>query len=122
MERFFALTGCFFALTAVAIGALGAHFLQSRLSSASLITLETAAKYQMYHAFALFFVAYALGRWPSVIAPTSGWLFLVGTTVFSGSLYVLIATDQRWLGMLTPIGGTLLLIGWINLMFNLTKI
>ena len=112
MERFFALTGCFFALTAVAIGAFGAHFLQSRLSSASLVTLETA----------LFFVAYALGRWPSVIAPASGWLFLVGTTVFSGSLYVLIATDQRWLGMLTPIGGTLLLIGWINLMFNLTKI
>ncbi|HIF39017.1 MAG TPA: DUF423 domain-containing protein [Gemmatimonadetes bacterium] len=121
MERIFALTGCLFALTAVAIGAFGAHFLQSRLPSISLVTLETAVKYQMYHAFALFFVTYALGKWPSVMAPTSGWLFLAGTILFSGSLYILIATEQRWVGMLTPIGGTLLIIGWVNLIFNLMK-
>jgi len=121
MERFFALAGCIFAVVAVVIGAFGAHFLQSRLPTDSLVTLETAVRYQMYHALSLFFVAYSLGKWPSVVSPVSGWLFLSGIIVFSGSLYILVATEQRWIGMLTPVGGMLLIGGWINLFINLTR-
>ena len=121
MERFFALTGCFFALMSVVVGAFGAHFLAARLSPSSLDTLETAARYQMYHALALFFFVYALGKWPNVITPMTGWLFVVGTIIFSGSLYILLATGQRWMGMVTPIGGTLLILGWVTLFFDLLK-
>lgn len=69
MERFFALAGCVFALVAVVIGAFGAHFFQSRLPTDSLVTLETAVRYQMYHALSLFFVAYSLenGLLPSLL-------------------------------------------------------
>tara|TARA_B100000586_G_C19732803_1_gene270504 strand:+ start:19 stop:387 length:369 start_codon:yes stop_codon:yes gene_type:complete len=121
MERFFALTGCFFAMTAVVMGAFGSHLLQSKLPASSLNTLEIAVRYQMYHALAIFFVVYALGRWPSLAISMSGWLFVFGILFFSGSLYVLIATEQRWLGMITPIGGILLICGWINLFLNLLK-
>ena len=121
MERVFALLGCLFALTSVVIGAFGAHFLSSRLTATSLQTLETAVRYQMYHALALFFVVYALGRWPGTITLVPGWFFVTGTIVFSGSLYILVATGQRWMGMITPIGGVLLILGWLVLCLNLMK-
>ena len=121
MERLFALVGCLFALTSVVIGAFGAHFLSSRLNATSLLTLETAVRYQMYHGLALFFVVYALGRWPGTVTLLPGWLFVAGTMLFSGSLYILVATGQRWMGMITPIGGILLILGWLALGLNLMK-
>ena len=102
------------AATGVALGAFGAHALRSRLSPRDLEIFETAVRYQMYHAFALFVAAALLARG---IAPAAGaaWAFIVGTLVFSGSLYTMVFTGTRWLGAITPIGGAAFIVGWIML-------
>jgi uncharacterized membrane protein YgdD (TMEM256/DUF423 family) len=98
---------------AVAAGAFGAHGLKKRLPADLLEIFETAARYQMYHALALIAVAWAATRWPeSGAVTTAGWGFVVGTVVFSGSLYALALSGVRWLGAITPIGGVALLVGW----------
>lgn len=96
----------------VAAGAFGAHALEARLDPRMLEVFETAARYQMYHALALLFVAIAVERWPGVLARASGWSFVAGTVVFCGSLYVLALTGARWLGAVTPLGGVCFLAGW----------
>jgi uncharacterized membrane protein YgdD (TMEM256/DUF423 family) len=97
----------------VALGAFGAHGLKDRLSSDALSTYETAVRYQMFHALALLAVAYALTRWPdSNLPPVAGWLFVAGTVLFSGSLYLLSLTDVRWLGAIAPLGGAAFIAGW----------
>jgi len=112
MERIFALIGSLMALLAVVFGAFGAHALRARLSPGDLAIFETGVRYQMYHALALFAVAWAVSRWPSGATTVAGWLFVVGVLVFSGSLYVLVLTGQRWLGAVTPLGGLALVCGW----------
>ncbi len=115
MERTFALMGSLLAMIAVVLGAFGAHALRGRLSPEDLATFETGVRYQMYHALALFAVAWAASRWPSGASTAAGWLFVVGIVVFSGSLYVLVMTGQRWLGAVTPLGGLLMICGWAAL-------
>jgi uncharacterized membrane protein YgdD (TMEM256/DUF423 family) len=115
MDRGFAVAGSLSALIAVAAGAFGAHALRARLAEDLLVVFETAARYQMYHAFALLFVAWAATQWPSTTLFVAGCLFLGGTVLFSGSLYLLALTGIRWWGALTPVGGVLLLAGWVSL-------
>jgi uncharacterized membrane protein YgdD (TMEM256/DUF423 family) len=115
MDRSFAVAGSFSALLAVAAGAFGAHALRARLPGDLLAVFETAARYQMYHAFALLFVAWAATQWPSAALRAAGWLFLGGTALFSGSLYLLALTGTRWWGAVTPLGGLLFLGGWLAL-------
>ena len=115
MERTFVMIGSALGFVAVAAGAFGAHALRARLTPGDLEIFETAARYQMYHALALLGVAWAVSRWPGSAAVTAGWFFLAGTLVFSGSLYLLVLTGQRWLGAVTPIGGVALLAGWLAL-------
>jgi uncharacterized membrane protein YgdD (TMEM256/DUF423 family) len=115
MERTFFLIGALSAFVGVAAGAFGAHGLKSRLSADMLATFETGVRYQMYHALALFAAAWAHARWPGALTNASGWLFIAGTLVFSGSLYLLALTGQRWLGAVTPIGGLAFLAGWLCL-------
>ncbi len=105
MERIFFGLGAILAGIAVGLGAFGAHALRGTLSPEDLVTFETGVRYQMYHALALLAVAWALGRWDTVLLEWAGWLFLLGTLVFSGSLYILVLTGQRWLGAVTPLGG-----------------
>ena len=112
MERTFAGLGAVFALVAVALGAFGAHGLRSTLSAADMATFETAARYQMYHALGLLAVAWVYTRWPGTLVAVAGWLFVAGILVFSGSLYTLVLTGQRWLGAVTPLGGLFFLVGW----------
>ena len=100
------------AMLAVLLGAFGAHALRARLSPADLAIFETGVRYQMYHALALLAVAWAVSRWPSSATTAAGWLFVVGIVVFSGSLYVLVLTGQRWLGAVTPFGGLAMVCGW----------
>ena len=116
MERlFFGLASVLGGL-AVALGAFGAHALSSRLSEGLLGTFETAVRYQFYHALALVVVVVAINRWPgSNLAVIAGWLFVAGIAVFSGSLYLLVASGMRWLGAVTPIGGVAFIAGWICL-------
>jgi uncharacterized membrane protein YgdD (TMEM256/DUF423 family) len=100
---------------AVALGAFGAHALRQRLSPEMLSVFETGVRYQVYHALALFAVAWLAERHPGSLVEASGWSFTVGIVIFSGSLYLLSATGVRWLGAITPIGGLAFLAGWLLL-------
>ena len=111
MERFFAIAGAVAAMIGVIVGAFGAHGLRDRLTPADLEIFETGVRYHMYHALALFAVAWAASRWPSGATTLAGWLFIAGIVVFSGSLYTLVLTGQRWLGAVTPVGGAALIAG-----------
>lgn len=115
MDRLFFAAGAISACLAVAAGAFGAHGLKSRLGAEMLSIFETGVRYQMYHAFALIVVAWALTRWPGHLMATSGWLFIAGTLIFSGSLYLLSLTGWRWLGAITPLGGLAFIAGWLCL-------
>ena len=112
MDRTFFALGSLLAGIAVAAGAFGAHALRARLSPADLATFETGARYQMYHALALLAVAWAVQQWPGALPRAAGWLFVAGIVVFSGSLYTLVLTGQRWLGAVTPLGGVAFIVGW----------
>ena len=100
------------AFVAVAAGAFGAHALRMRLVPAALDIWETAARYQMYHALALVAAGWIASIWPGPLPRWAGRLFLAGTAVFSGSLYLIALTGVRWLGAVTPIGGACFLAGW----------
>lgn len=110
--RIWLVVGAISAGVAVAAGAFGAHALRSRLSPTDLATFETGARYQMYHALALLAVGLVALRAPSAAATAAGWCFVIGTMLFSGSLYLLTLTGPRWLGAITPLGGVAFLAGW----------
>lgn len=76
---------------------------------------ETGSRYQMYHALALLAVAWMASRQGGGAVQAAGWCFALGVCVFSGSLYLLVLLDLRWLGAITPIGGVALLAGWLLL-------
>ena len=112
----FLTAGAVLAGLGVALGAFGAHGLKEVLNVSSLAVFETAVRYQMYHALGLVGIA-TLGMLPSAtLAGTwlrrSGQLITAGTLVFSGSLYLLVATGISWLGAVTPLGGVALILGW----------
>jgi uncharacterized membrane protein YgdD (TMEM256/DUF423 family) len=113
--RFWLAAGAISAGLAVAAGAFGAHALRARLEPADLATFETGARYQMYHAFAMVAVSWVASRTTSGAANTAGWCFLIGTVLFSGSLYLLTLSGLRWLGAITPLGGLAFLAGWAAL-------
>lgn len=121
MERLFFALGALSAAIAVGAGAFGAHALKARLAPDMLAVFEVGARYQMYHALALLACAYALTRWPGALTTASGWLFVVGTVVFSGSLYALALTGTRWFGAITPLGGLALMAGWLCLAIAVFK-
>jgi uncharacterized membrane protein YgdD (TMEM256/DUF423 family) len=115
MDRVFFSMGAVSALVSVAAGAFGAHALRHRLAPEFLSVFETAARYQMYHGLALLAAAWAASRWPGALPVWAGWCFLVGTVLFSGSLYALALTGARWLGAITPLGGLVFMGGWVCL-------
>ena len=102
------MIGAILGFVSVAAGAFGAHALKAILTADRLEIFETAVRYQMYHSLAIL-VAGLLG------ASQAAWSFFLGILVFSGSLYLLVLTDRRWFGAVTPIGGVLFLVGWVLL-------
>ncbi len=121
MERRFAGFGAVFAFLAVALGAFGAHALRSRVAPTQLAVWETAVHYQMFHALGLMAVGWMLGRWPGKAVRVAGWLLVAGILLFSGSLYLLVLTGQRWMGFLTPLGGVAFLGAWAVLAWTLLR-
>ena len=115
MDRFFFAAGSISAFLAVALGAFAAHGLKGKLEPEMFAIFEVGARYHMYHALALLAVAWASTRWPGGAISVAGWLFVAGTILFSGSLYLLAITGQRWLGAVTPVGGLAFLLGWLIL-------
>lgn len=112
MERTFFMLGALLALLSVAIGAFGAHLLEPRLDAKALNSFHTAARYQMYHAMALIFTAWAASRFPSRAVKIAGIAFSVGIVLFCGSLYALALGSPRAFGAVAPIGGLSFMIGW----------
>lgn len=121
--RRWAMVGAISAGIAVAAGAFGAHALRARVDERALEVWETAARYQMYHALALFVVAWLseraplagdapMGRLSGSSVRLAGWAFVGGTVLFSGSLYLMTLTGMTWLGAVTPLGGVGFLVGW----------
>ena len=121
MARLFVALGALSGFFAVACGAFAAHGLKARLGPEVLATFETGARYHMVHALALLAAGWACTRWPGPFMTASGWLFLAGTVLFSGSLYLLALTGVRWLGAVTPVGGLAFLAGWLCLAWGAWK-
>jgi len=116
IDRLFLSIAAALGFTGVALGSFGAHALKARLAPEMLAAFETGVRYQLTHALALLAVAWACTRWPGRPAWASGWLFIIGTVLFSGSLYVLSLTGAREIGIVTPFGGMALLTGWLCLL------
>lgn len=125
MDRKIIVTAAFFGMTAVILGAFGAHALKKVLDLQQLATFETGVKYQMYHTILLLFTGFS----PIVSAKSKSaiyWLTTVGTVLFSGSIYLL-ATDSlnsfdfRVIGFVTPIGGLLLIVAWFVLFVDFLR-
>jgi uncharacterized membrane protein YgdD (TMEM256/DUF423 family) len=116
-ERLAAVLAALNGFIAVAAGAFGAHGLRKRLDADLLAIFETGARYQMYHALALFGAAWLISRDVAPARPAA-WLLLAGIVIFSGSLYALALTGVRGLGAVTPIGGLCFLVGWALLVWG----
>jgi len=104
-----------FGFLGVACGAFGAHALKARVTTDLLAIFETASRYCLVHAVVLLGVAFLSQSSDSAWIPRAGWAFTIGILIFSGSLWLLVLTNTRWLGAITPIGGLFLLAGWISL-------
>jgi uncharacterized membrane protein YgdD (TMEM256/DUF423 family) len=115
VRLFFAL-GAANAALAVILGAFGAHTLRAHLTPQQLATFHTGVEYHVYHALGLLGVAFAASLLPgSALVRASGWLMLAGIVLFSGSLYALSLSGLRWLGAITPFGGTAFIVAWVLL-------
>jgi uncharacterized membrane protein YgdD (TMEM256/DUF423 family) len=122
MQKVFLIFGSVFGGLAVMIGAFGAHALKHILeSSGRTETFETAVKYQFYHALILVLLGIIMINLKHQFFNYAGYSFVVGTLIFSGSLYLLCLTGFTKLGMITPIGGLLLIAGWTFLLIGIIK-
>lgn len=101
----------------VALGAFGAHGLKQILAADKLAVFQTGVQYQFYHTFAILAVGILSLHFPSVLLTISGCLFIAGIILFSGSLYTLPFYSSTFIAILTPVGGTLFITGWICLLF-----
>ena len=114
-------------LLAVALGAFGAHGLKNRLTPDLMDVWHTAVQYHFWHTLALLGIGVLLAQGvlsqttPSKWLVISGFLFTAGIVIFSGSLYILCLSGMRWLGAITPIGGTLWLMAWACLCYSAFK-
>ena len=121
MHRKFIIIAAMLGLTGVAAGAFGAHALKQHLAADKLAAFEVGVRYQMYHALALLALAWVTSLRPSRAATAAGFCMIFGTVMFSGSIYGLTLTEQKWLGPVTPIGGTVLMVGWLMLAIAAAK-
>ncbi|WP_237059622.1 DUF423 domain-containing protein [Microbulbifer sediminum] len=116
MTKPFLMIAAFFGGTGVMLGAFGAHGLRGRVAEKLLEAFKTGVHYQLVHALALLLVALMIQHWgPRTALVSCGVLFAVGVLLFSGSLYGLALGGPRWLGPVTPLGGTAMIGGWVAL-------
>ncbi|MEM7659917.1 MAG: DUF423 domain-containing protein [Bacteroidota bacterium] len=109
--RLIYLSGILLGLSAVILGALGAHALEKHLTANQLDSFETAVRFQMYHALFLLFLGKAWETKAHRLGQTAIALVILGTLLFSGSIYLLVLSSVP-VGIVTPIGGMLLIVGW----------
>lgn len=118
MYKLCVIVASLFGGISVLLGAFGAHALKGRASEYYLSVFETACRYQMYHAFALFAVAFLWKNEPHVGLKVAFFCFFLGTLLFSGSLYALVLSGVKVLGAITPLGGLFLIGGWCALVWS----
>lgn len=126
MNKLILTTGCFFGLTAVILGAFGAHILAETLPESALESFKTGVDYQMYHALLLL----VIGSFDSPREKTKKavfYLLTIGVFLFSGSIYLLATNsltsfDFTVIALLTPLGGTLLILAWLILLIGFAKL
>jgi uncharacterized membrane protein YgdD (TMEM256/DUF423 family) len=124
---FWLRVGAVWGLLAISMGAFGAHGLEDRFASLGGMpgglsaerlkaNFNTGAQYHMYCALAILAVGILIqfGRGGAALQ-AAGWLFVLGSLIFSGSLYILAITGLRWLGRITPIGGVAMIAAWVAL-------
>ena len=127
MSRTFLLLSAILGALSVVLGAFAAHGLKKIVPADSVTTFETGVRYQFYHTFALLAVGILMEKFQSQTLVWSGYMFITGIVLFSGSLYLLTllkSTEQVGLskiGIVTPIGGLFFVAGWILLFFGILK-
>ena len=110
-----------FAALAILLGAFGSHALKEKLSAQSLEVYDIATRYLMFHALGIFLIALLGFQLPKKSLEIPVIMMIVGTSIFSGSLYLVAMLDFKKLGMVTPIGGLLLIVSWLLLAYNTYK-
>ena len=106
-----------FAALAILFGAFGSHALKERLSAQSLEVYDIATRYLIFHALGVFLIALLGFQLPKESLEIPVIMMIVGTSIFSGSLYLIAMLDFKKLGMVTPIGGLLLIVSWLLLAY-----
>lgn len=129
MAKLFFLFATINGALVVILGAFGAHALKGKISDTLLSTYQVSTYYHMFHVLALMCLSLLLSRLsavPSSLIPSillfTGYLWIVGIVLFSGSLYGLSVGGPSWLGPITPIGGLLLIAGWVCFSIGVMKI
>ena len=116
------LLGVGFCGLSVVIGAFVAHALKGKLSDYGVLIFDKALFYQVFHALAILFISILEYNISELSLNVCVILFSFGIILFSGSLYILAVTNMKWLGMITPIGGVMFIVGWFLLFFKVLKI
>lgn len=121
--KLFLFLGALCCFLGVLAGALGSHVLKEYLiQSGSLTNFNLATDYMFFHGIGLLFVAFARNRYPALSFHYAGWLFIAGTLLFQGNLFLMTFTGNRMMGMLTPVGGFCLMAGWLTLALQALRI
>ncbi|GGF53246.1 DUF423 domain-containing protein [Alteromonas lipolytica] len=119
--RMYLLVGALLALLGVMLGAFGAHGLKNVLTDSALSTFEIGVRYQMYHALAIILLGGLSAHIASSWCRRAAVFFIIGCVLFSGSIYLLALTGQKWLGPITPLGGLCFMLGWVSLVLGFIK-
>lgn len=122
MQKSFLVTGSILGVTAVILGAFGAHALKAILDAEAIQSYQTGVRYQMFHALLLLIVGAIGNKLPKRTQKTVYYLITIGVLFFSVSIYLLTILDLTSIALLTPLGGSLMIIGWIFLLFGVLKI
>ncbi|MFX0034126.1 MAG: DUF423 domain-containing protein [Candidatus Hermodarchaeota archaeon] len=117
-RNYWLILGAILAAIGVSAGAAGSHLLQDIISEARFITFNKAVRYQVYHSFALIFVALLSSQNLGKALDLAGWLFLAGILLFSGSLYLIVLTGLQWFEIFSPFGGIAFVLGWLSLAYS----
>ncbi|MBE2247784.1 MAG: DUF423 domain-containing protein [Candidatus Competibacteraceae bacterium] len=126
MKRRFLIAGVWMALVATLFGALGAHAFKHHITAEQWSSFQTGIQYQFIHSLALIITGILYAHWPDKFVLWSGYLFLSGVLMFSGSIYLLATRDiigynYSFIGPITPLGGLMLMAGWISLLISLFR-
>jgi len=127
MQKLFLIIGTLLGGLSVALGAFGAHGLKKIVAPETVTIYQTGVQYQMYHAIALLLVGILSERIFNNFIQSAGFFFLTGIVLFSGSLYLIVSmhamnkTVPTLIGIMTPVGGLLFILGWVLLLIGIIK-